>query len=158
MEFLERAHMTNCNSTQTLVDSEFKLESDEDPVPDPTLYCSLAGGLQYLTFTLQDISYDVNQIFHYMHDPREPHLASFKHILHYVQVAETIWLRNLLHELHSPLQYATIVYYDNVRVLHVPSRYQYVNSFTKGFPSVLFEELHINLSVQSPPTPTAREC
>ncbi|GJX96786.1 ribonuclease H-like domain-containing protein [Tanacetum coccineum] len=51
MELLERAHMSNCNSTRTPVDTESKLGSDGDPVSDSTLYCSLAGGLQYLTFT-----------------------------------------------------------------------------------------------------------
>ncbi|GJT55787.1 ribonuclease H-like domain-containing protein [Tanacetum coccineum] len=89
-------------------------------------------------------------------------------------VAETAWLRNLLHELHYPLSIVTLVYCDNVsavymfanpiqhqrtkhididihfirdmvtasqvRVLHVPSRYQYADIFTKGLPSALFEE------------------
>nr|GEZ06861.1 ribonuclease H-like domain-containing protein [Tanacetum cinerariifolium] len=45
-------------------------------------YCS---GLQYLTFTRQDLSYAVKQICLYMHDPREPHLAALKCILRYVQ-------------------------------------------------------------------------
>ncbi|PWA62706.1 ribonuclease H-like domain-containing protein [Artemisia annua] len=52
---------------------------------DPTLYRSLAGGLQYLTFTRPDLSYAVQQICLYMHDPREPHLAALKRILRYVQ-------------------------------------------------------------------------
>nr|GEZ88380.1 ribonuclease H-like domain-containing protein [Tanacetum cinerariifolium] len=34
-----------------------------------------------------------------------------------------------------------------VHVLHVPSRYQYVDIFTNGLPSVLFEEFHTSLSV-----------
>ncbi|GJX13073.1 ribonuclease H-like domain-containing protein [Tanacetum coccineum] len=54
-------------------------------------------------------------------------------------VAETTWLRNLLRELHTPLLSDTLVYCDNVRVLHVPSRYQYADIFTKGLPSALFE-------------------
>ncbi|GJX99352.1 ribonuclease H-like domain-containing protein [Tanacetum coccineum] len=88
-------------------------------------------------------------------------------------VAETAWLCNLLHELHSPLSTATLVYCDSisavymstnlvqhqrtkhigidihsvrdmvtasqVRVLHVPYRYQYADIFTKGLPSALFE-------------------
>nr|GEZ32671.1 ribonuclease H-like domain-containing protein [Tanacetum cinerariifolium] len=62
-------------------------------------------------------------------------------------VAETCWLRNLLCVLHTPLSFATLVYYDNVRVLHVPSRYQYVDIFTKGLPSALFEEFRTSLSV-----------
>ncbi|GJS41256.1 ribonuclease H-like domain-containing protein [Tanacetum coccineum] len=69
MELLERAHMSNCNSTRTPVDTESKLGSDGDPVSDSTLYRSLAGGLQYLTFTRPDISYVVQQICLHIHDP-----------------------------------------------------------------------------------------
>ncbi|GJY81422.1 ribonuclease H-like domain-containing protein [Tanacetum coccineum] len=42
-----------------------------------------------------------------------------------------------------------------VRVLHVPSRYQYADIFTKGLPSALFEEFRSSLSVHPPPAPTA---
>ncbi|GJT81196.1 ribonuclease H-like domain-containing protein [Tanacetum coccineum] len=45
-----------------------------------------------------------------------------------------------------------------VRVLHVPSRYQFADIFTKGLPSALFEEFRSSLSVRSPPAPTAGEC
>ncbi|GKE15689.1 ribonuclease H-like domain-containing protein, partial [Tanacetum coccineum] len=69
-------------------------------------------------------------------------------------VAETAWLRNPLHELHSPLSTTTFVYYDNVRVLHVPSHYQFVDVFTKGLPSALFEEFRSSLSVHLPLAPT----
>lgn len=51
---------------------------------DPTDFRSLAGALQYLTFTRPDISYAVQQICLHMHDPREPHLAALKRILCYV--------------------------------------------------------------------------
>ncbi|GKD55997.1 ribonuclease H-like domain-containing protein [Tanacetum coccineum] len=85
MELLERAHMANCNSTRTPVDTESKLGSDGEPVSDPTLYRSLAGGLQYLTFTRPDISYVVQQICLFMHDPREPYMAALKRVLRYVQ-------------------------------------------------------------------------
>ncbi|GJV21029.1 ribonuclease H-like domain-containing protein [Tanacetum coccineum] len=234
------------------------------PVVDPTLYRSLAGSLQYLTFTRPDITYAVQQVCLYMHDPREPHFSALKRILRYVQgtldyglqlfssttdsliaysdadwagcpttrrstsgycvflgnnllswsskrqptlsrssaeaeyrgvanaVAETCWIRNLLRELHTPLSSATIVYCDNVsavylssnpvqhqrtkhieidihfvrdlvatgqvRVLHVPSRFQYADIFTKGLPSALFEEFRTSLSVRCPPAPTAGEC
>ncbi|GKB12366.1 ribonuclease H-like domain-containing protein [Tanacetum coccineum] len=243
------------------VDTESKLGPDGVPVQDPTMYRSLAGGLQYLTFTRPDLSYAVQQICLYMHDPREPHLAALKCILRYVQgtldlglhlyassttslvsytdadwagcpstrrstsgycvflgdnllswsakrqhtlsrssaeveyrgvanvVAETTWLCNLLRELHSPLSTATLVYCDNVsavymsvnpvqhqrtkhikidihfvrdmvtagqvRVLHMPSRFQYADIFTKGLPSALFEEFRSSLSVRLPPAPTA---
>ncbi|GJZ80679.1 ribonuclease H-like domain-containing protein [Tanacetum coccineum] len=220
IELLVCAHMSNCNAT------------------------SLAGGLQYLTFTRPDISYAVQQICLYMHDPREPHLAPLKRVLRYIRgtldhglqlhvsstsqlnaytdvdwagcpvtrrstsgycvflgdnllswsakrqvtlsrssaeakyrgvanvVAETAWIRIFLRELHTPLFTATLVYCDNVsavymstnpvqhqltkhieidihfvrdmvargqvRVLHVPSRYQYADIFTKGLMTALF--------------------
>nr|GEV81700.1 ribonuclease H-like domain-containing protein [Tanacetum cinerariifolium] len=42
-----------------------------------------------------------------------------------------------------------------VRVLHVPSHFQYADIFTKGLHSALFEEFRSNLSVRSPPSLTA---
>ncbi|GKA44848.1 ribonuclease H-like domain-containing protein, partial [Tanacetum coccineum] len=44
-----------------------------------------------------------------------------------------------------------------VRVLHIPSRFQYADIFTKGLPSALFEEFRTSLSVRCPPAPTAGE-
>nr|GEU80117.1 ribonuclease H-like domain-containing protein [Tanacetum cinerariifolium] len=195
--------MVTGNPSRTHTDTESKLGPEGLPVQDPTLYHSHARGLQYLTFTRPDLSYAVQQICLYMHDPREPHFAVLKrfpstsrftsgyciflgdNILswsakrqHTISrssaeaeyrgvanvVAETAWIHNLLCELHSPLSTATLVYYDNVsaiymsanpiqhqrtkhieidihfvhdiltadhvRVLHVPSRFQYADIFT----------------------------
>ncbi|GJZ02081.1 ribonuclease H-like domain-containing protein [Tanacetum coccineum] len=261
---LHQVHMDNCNPSRTLNDTESKLGSDGDPISDPTLYRSLAGSLQYLTFTRPDISYAVQQVCLYMHDPQKPHFSALKRILRYVRgtldyglqlfsssttdlvaylnadwagcpttrrstygycvflgnnllswsskrqptlsrcsaeaeyhcitnaVAETCWLRNLLRELHTPLSSTTFVYCDNVsavylscnpvqhqrtkhieidihfirdlvavgqvRVLHVPSHYQFADIFTKGLPSTLFEEFRSSLSVRCPPALTARGC
>nr|GEX64668.1 ribonuclease H-like domain-containing protein [Tanacetum cinerariifolium] len=41
-----------------------------------------------------------------------------------------------------------------VRVLHVPSRYQYADIFTNGLPSALFEDFRSSLSVCLPPART----
>ncbi|GJS16697.1 RNA-directed DNA polymerase [Tanacetum coccineum] len=38
-----------------------------------------------------------------------------------------------------------------VRVLHVPSHYQYADIFTKGIPTILFDEFRSSLSVHHPP-------
>ncbi|GKC34909.1 ribonuclease H-like domain-containing protein [Tanacetum coccineum] len=46
----------------------------------------------------------------------------------------------------------------HVRVLHVPSRYQFADIFTKGLSSALFEEFRSSLSIRCPPAPTAEEC
>ncbi|GJZ96256.1 ribonuclease H-like domain-containing protein [Tanacetum coccineum] len=246
---------------KTPVDTEKKLGPEGSPVTDPTLYRSLAGALQYLTFTRPDLSYAVQQLCLYMHDPREPHLNAMKRVLRYLRgttnlglqlfrsttsqliaysdadwagcpatrrstsgycvflgdnlltwsskrqdtlsrssaeaeyrgvanaVAETSWIRNLLRELHTPLFTATLVYCDNVsavymsanpvqhqrtkhieidihfvrdkvaaghvRVLHVPSRFQYADIFTKGLPYPLFTDFRSSLSVRKSPAPTA---
>nr|GEV09944.1 ribonuclease H-like domain-containing protein [Tanacetum cinerariifolium] len=230
LQLLERAHMANCNPSRTPVDTDSKLGPDGVPLQDPTLYRSLVGGLQYLTFTRPDLSYAVQQVCLYMHDLREPRFVALKRILRYVQgtlelgvhlyasattsligytdadwagfpstrrstsgyyvflgdnllswsakrqhtiscssaeaeyrgvanvVAETAWIRNLLRELYSPLLIATLVYCDNaghVRVLHVPSRFQYADIFTKCLPSALFKDFRFSLSVRPPPAQTA---
>ncbi|GJY94037.1 ribonuclease H-like domain-containing protein [Tanacetum coccineum] len=67
VKILEREHIVNCNPSRTPVD-----------VSHPTLYRSLAGSLQYLTFTRPDNSYAVQQICLYMHDPSEPHFSALK--------------------------------------------------------------------------------
>ncbi|GJZ65530.1 ribonuclease H-like domain-containing protein, partial [Tanacetum coccineum] len=85
IEILEKAHMVSCNTSRTPVDTKSKLGVDGDPVSDPTLYRSLAGSLQYLTFTRPNISYAVQHVCLHMHDPREPHLSALKRILRYVQ-------------------------------------------------------------------------
>ena len=60
LDILERAKMIACKPCSTPVDTQAKLSEDTgDPVEDPTGYRSLAGALQYLTFTRPDISYAV---------------------------------------------------------------------------------------------------
>jgi hypothetical protein len=60
LDILERAGMTDCKPCSTLVDTQGKLsEAGGTPVTDPTAYQSLAGVLQYLTFTRPDITYAV---------------------------------------------------------------------------------------------------
>ncbi|GKC15695.1 ribonuclease H-like domain-containing protein, partial [Tanacetum coccineum] len=212
LEILDRAHMANCNPSRTPIDTESKLGSDGDPVSDSTLYRSLAGSLQYLTFTRPDISYAVQQVCLYMHDPREPHFLALKRILRYVrgtldyglQVFSSsttdlvsysdadwagcptarrstsgyyVFLSNNLLSWSSKLQptlsrssaeaeyrgvanvVAETCWLRNcIRVLHVPSRYQFADIFTKGLPSALFEEFLTSLSVRCPPAPNAEEC
>ena len=77
--------MTDCKPCSTPVDTQAKLSADlGDPVADPTDYRSLAGALQYLTFTRPDLTYAVQQVCLHMHDPRESHLAALKRLLWYV--------------------------------------------------------------------------
>lgn len=85
-DIINRANMTSCNPCSTPIDTRSKLPASVGPpVSNPTLYRSLAGALQYLTFTRPDISYAVQQVCLHMHDPREPHFNLIKRILRYVQ-------------------------------------------------------------------------
>jgi hypothetical protein len=84
LDILERAGMLNCKPCSTPVDTHAKLSADSVTVADPSHYRSIAGALQYLTFTCPDITYVVQQIYLYMHDPRESHLGAMKRILRYV--------------------------------------------------------------------------
>ncbi len=78
--------MTDCNPCSTPVDTQGKMsEAEGNPVSDPTVYRSLAGALQYLTFTRPDITYAVQQLCLHMHDPREPHLVALKRLLRYLR-------------------------------------------------------------------------
>jgi hypothetical protein len=55
-DILERAGMSACKPCSTPVDLHSKLSADGPPVDDATQYRSLAGALQYLTFTRPAIS------------------------------------------------------------------------------------------------------
>jgi len=85
LDILERAGMADCKPCSTPVDTQAKVSATEGPpVADPTAFRSLAGALQYLTFTRPDISYAVQQIYLHMHDPREPQLTALKQTLRYL--------------------------------------------------------------------------
>jgi hypothetical protein len=86
LDILYRAVMTDCKPCSTPVDLKAKLAADSGPpVQDPSQFRSIAGALQYLTFTRPDISYAVQQVCLHMHDPRESHLTAMKRILRYLR-------------------------------------------------------------------------
>ena len=63
------------------------------------LYWSLAGALQYLTFTRPELTYAVQQVCLHMHDPRKSHLPVLKRLLRYVRA--TVDLGLVLHRSSS---------------------------------------------------------
>ncbi|GJZ16822.1 ribonuclease H-like domain-containing protein [Tanacetum coccineum] len=178
VDILERAHMANYNPSLTPVDTESKLADDGYLVSNLTLYRSLAGSLQYITFTRPDIFYAVQQVCLYMHEHWEPHFSSLKRILRRSTSDYYVFLGNnllswsfkrqpTLSRSSAEAEYRSVanaiaeacslrIYF--VRVLHVPSRYQYATIFTKGLPLALFEEFHTSLSIRCLPAPTAAKC
>ncbi|XP_023746732.1 uncharacterized mitochondrial protein AtMg00810-like [Lactuca sativa] len=199
-QILNRVGMLHCKPVRTPTDTSAKFDGTGPPVSDPTLYRSLAGVLQYLTFTRPDITCDVQQVT--LDHGLQLYVSPSWGLIAYSDadwvgcpftqrstsgycvflgqnllswsskrqgtisrssaeaeywgvanaVAETCWLRNLLHELLYPPLTATLVYCNNVvmgqiRVLHVPSSSQYADIFTKGLPSALFLDFRSSLNV-----------
>jgi hypothetical protein len=86
LDILKRAVMADCKPCTTTVDLQAKLAVDSEPhVEDASQFRSIAGALQYLTFTWPDITYAMQQICLHMHDTQEPHLTAMKRILRYLQ-------------------------------------------------------------------------
>ena len=84
-EIIERAGMSSCKPLPIPVDTKAKLSgSSGNPYHDPIEYRSLAGALQYLTFTRPDISYAVQQVCLFMHDPKTQHMSALKRIIRYI--------------------------------------------------------------------------
>ncbi|KAI0518628.1 hypothetical protein KFK09_006064 [Dendrobium nobile] len=82
---LDQANMLRCNPlanpTCTKMPTEFKTETQQDPV----CYRRLIGSLQYLTLTRPDLSYSINLLSQYMHDPLPSHFYLLKRLLRYIK-------------------------------------------------------------------------
>ncbi|KAL3520545.1 hypothetical protein ACH5RR_018694 [Cinchona calisaya] len=77
--------MSNCKALSMPSTPIVKLSlSKSPPFRDPTLFRSIVGGLQYLTFTCPDISFAVNRIFQFVHCPTNLHWQATKCILRYL--------------------------------------------------------------------------
>jgi len=78
--------MAKCNPSPTPVDTKRKLSANTSrPYASPSHYQSLAGALQYLTFTRPDISYAVQKLRLFMHNSMENHMNSLKRLVRYIQ-------------------------------------------------------------------------
>jgi hypothetical protein len=84
LDILDRAGMAACKPCATPVDTNPKMSATSGhPLQraEATDFRSLAGALQYLTFTRSDIAYAVQQVCLHMHAPRDTHLVALKRIL-----------------------------------------------------------------------------
>ncbi|GJV28186.1 DNA helicase [Tanacetum coccineum] len=121
VKILKRAHMVNCNSSRTPVDTESKLGDDGASVSDLTFYWSLAdadwAGCPTTQRSTSSYCIFLGNNLLSCSSKRQPMLSRSSADAEYRGVAnvvvETFWLRNLLRELHTPLSFATLVYYDN---------------------------------------------
>ncbi|XP_016652267.1 PREDICTED: uncharacterized mitochondrial protein AtMg00810-like [Prunus mume] len=85
-DLLHKAGMTTSKPCPTPCKPHTQvLSTSGEPLKDPTLYRSIVGALQYLTFTKPDIAYSVNTVFQYMTNPTEVHFHMVQRILRYIQ-------------------------------------------------------------------------
>ena len=117
MVIIDRAGMSSCKSSPTPVDTKPKLSATSSTsFEDLTLYRSLAGALQYLTFTRPDITYAVQHVCLFMHDPKDEHMHALKRILCYIQ-------GTIDHGLHLyPSSTSTLVSYTDANWGGCPDR------------------------------------
>ncbi|GJZ54921.1 ribonuclease H-like domain-containing protein [Tanacetum coccineum] len=147
---LERAHMKHCIQHDPMWTLSPKLViTDGDPIRlsfllcnDPRDYILLALKAYFRAMFCGTLDHGLQLHVTLSCSSAEAEYRGVANV-----VVETAWIRNLLLELHTPLSTDTLVYYDNVRVLHVPSRFQYVDIFTKGIPTALFLEFRFSLNV-----------
>ncbi|XP_050147277.1 secreted RxLR effector protein 161-like [Malus sylvestris] len=86
--------MEHCKPTSTPSKPHTQLLVFEGiPMIDPTLYRSLVGALQYLTFSRPNIAYSVNMVCQFMNNPTDLHLHLVKRILRYLQGTITCGLK-----------------------------------------------------------------
>ncbi|CAL9022062.1 unnamed protein product, partial [Prunus brigantina] len=85
-DLIKKASMVTCKPCSTPSKPHHQVLKDEGiPLPDPTLYGSIVGTLQYLTFTRPDIAFAVNTVCQFMHSPTDVHLGLVKRIIRYLQ-------------------------------------------------------------------------
>ncbi|CAL9004052.1 unnamed protein product [Prunus brigantina] len=85
-DLIKKAGMDTCKPCSTPCKPHQQLlHTDGVALSDPTLYRSLVGALQYLTFTRPDIAYAVNTVCQFMTQPTDLHLCHVKHILRYLK-------------------------------------------------------------------------
>ena len=77
-DILERAKLLDVKSISTPLASGIRLTSTGDPFPNPTIYRSLVGALQYLTITHPDLSYVVNFVSQLLQAPITDHFQVVK--------------------------------------------------------------------------------
>ncbi|KAM1502979.1 hypothetical protein COP2_028602 [Malus domestica] len=85
-DLLQKTEMLDSKSCDTpCLPYNRLLKDDGELYNNPTLYRSVVGALQYLTFTRPDIAFSVHQVCQFMQEPMVSHFTAVKRILRYLK-------------------------------------------------------------------------
>ncbi|KAM1944122.1 hypothetical protein ACFX15_012370 [Malus domestica] len=81
IDLLREANMTDCKPARTPLNSDLKLQSHGDLIPNIEYYQRLVGKLIYLTITRPDITYTMSLVSQFMHAPSMDHMKIVHRVL-----------------------------------------------------------------------------
>ena len=73
MDLLKKAVMQDCKPCSTPMASGVSLTDEGYLFDNPSLYCTMIGSLQYLTYTRLDIAFTINKLSQFLSTPRLQH-------------------------------------------------------------------------------------
>nr|GEV91004.1 ribonuclease H-like domain-containing protein [Tanacetum cinerariifolium] len=173
-EILERTHMKNCNPCMTHVDTESKLRADSDLQvclymhdPHEPHLATLKHILRYVrakrqvTLSCSSAEAEYKGVANVVAETAwvrnlllELHAPLFTATMVYCDNVSAVYFSTILvqHQRTKHIEIDIHFLYDfvafgQVHVLHVPSRVQYADIFTKGLPSALFLEFRSSLNI-----------
>lgn len=92
-DLLARAGMADASPVGMPIKSHLFTADQSHPFHDPSMYRSIVGALQYLTFTRPEIAYAVNTVCQFIHHPLDVHWQWVKRILRYLKGTMSCGLR-----------------------------------------------------------------
>ena len=90
LDLLAEMHMLNAKPLSLPMGSHSKLTQFEGrKLHSPNIFRRLVGKLIYLTITRPDMSFAVQALSQFMHEPTKAHMAAAKHVLRYLKATVT---------------------------------------------------------------------
>jgi Reverse transcriptase (RNA-dependent DNA polymerase) len=85
LDLLTETSMLGCRPAVSPIDVKSKIGADAGEQVDREMYQRLVSRLIYLCHTHHNISFGVNVVSRYMHDPKKGHMDAIYHILMYLK-------------------------------------------------------------------------
>ncbi|XP_019158346.1 PREDICTED: uncharacterized protein LOC109155074 [Ipomoea nil] len=93
-ELLRKAGLESCKPLATpMTNATADASGESSPLEDPSVYRQLVGSLMYLLLTHPDLSFAVNRLCQFMHNPTQDNWAAVKRVLRYVKGTLHLGLR-----------------------------------------------------------------